>query len=161
MFTVMRSNDVFLGLPHDIFCFTMLQEMLARTLGMELGVYKHAVGSLHLYSESIKDAADFMNEGWQSTDQPMPPMPAGDPWSNVKLVLSLEASIRAGKFVDDATLSRLDPYWADLIRLLRIYNLTKSADAGGIQSLMDQMVSDVYDPFITARIAAVSAGKNS
>src|SRR5690606_4963573 len=27
MMTSMRSNDAFLGLPHDIFCFTMLQEI--------------------------------------------------------------------------------------------------------------------------------------
>ena len=51
MFTNMRSNDAFLGLPHDVFSFTMLQEIVARTLGIELGSYKHAVGSLHLYEE--------------------------------------------------------------------------------------------------------------
>src|SRR5262245_55123087 len=35
--TYMRSNDAFLGLPHDIFAFTMLQEILARSLSVELG----------------------------------------------------------------------------------------------------------------------------
>jgi thymidylate synthase len=44
MFTSMRSNDAFLGLPHDIFSFTMLQEILARDLSVGLGSYKHAVG---------------------------------------------------------------------------------------------------------------------
>ena len=29
LFVNMRSNDVFLGLPHDIFCFTMIQEIIA------------------------------------------------------------------------------------------------------------------------------------
>lgn len=37
MLTTMRSNDAYKGLPHDIFCFTMLQEVVARTLGLELG----------------------------------------------------------------------------------------------------------------------------
>ena len=46
----MRSNDVIKGLPHDIFCFTMLQEIAARRLSLEPGIYKHCVGSLHLYS---------------------------------------------------------------------------------------------------------------
>ena len=41
LFAHMRSNDAFLGLPHDIFCFTMLQEIMARSLGVELGSYKH------------------------------------------------------------------------------------------------------------------------
>lgn len=36
MLTTMRSNDAYIGLPHDVFCFTMLQEVLARTLGVTL-----------------------------------------------------------------------------------------------------------------------------
>ena len=37
----MRSNDAFLGLPHDIFAFTFIQEIIARSLNLELGTYKH------------------------------------------------------------------------------------------------------------------------
>src|ERR1700690_496760 len=36
MITYMRSNDAFWGLPHDVFAFTMLQEYVARTIGVEL-----------------------------------------------------------------------------------------------------------------------------
>lgn len=75
MFTNMRSNDAFLGLPHDVFAFTMIQEIFARTLGVRLGTYKHAVGSLHLYRKNRKAARQYLNEGWQST-APMPPMSA-------------------------------------------------------------------------------------
>jgi thymidylate synthase len=39
MHTHMRSNDAFFGLPHDIFAFTMLQEIAARELGFGLGRY--------------------------------------------------------------------------------------------------------------------------
>src|SRR5690606_18825384 len=35
--TSMRSNDAFWGLPHDIFSFTMLQEIMARSLDLEIG----------------------------------------------------------------------------------------------------------------------------
>jgi thymidylate synthase len=38
MVTTMRSNDAYLGLPHDVFCFTMLQEIIARSLGREIGI---------------------------------------------------------------------------------------------------------------------------
>jgi len=37
----MRSNDAVWGLPHDVFCFTMIQEMMARALDAELGEYYH------------------------------------------------------------------------------------------------------------------------
>src|ERR1700722_12591720 len=83
MFISMRSNDAFIGLPHDIFCFTMIQEIVARTLSVELGTYKHAVGSLHLYDTDEEAAQQFLGEGWQSTQAPMPSMPVGDPWSEI------------------------------------------------------------------------------
>ena len=59
----MRSNDVIKGLPHDIFCFTMLQEMVARIMSVDLGIYKHCVGSLHLYDTDKSKAESFMREG--------------------------------------------------------------------------------------------------
>lgn len=46
----MRSNDVFLGLPHNIVQFTCLQEIFAGWLGLELGSYNHFTDSLHLYA---------------------------------------------------------------------------------------------------------------
>ena len=91
MFTYMRSNDVILGLPHDIFSFTMLQEIMARELSVELGTYYHAVGSLHLYDRDREDAQQFLDEGWQSTDLPMPPMPKGNPWPAIDLLLEAES----------------------------------------------------------------------
>ena len=75
----MRSNDVIKGLTHDIFCFTMLQEIAARRLSVELGTYRHCVGSLHLYLSDGEIAQSFLREGWQSTKSAMPPMPKGDP----------------------------------------------------------------------------------
>src|SRR5580704_9691399 len=65
MFTTMRSNDAFVGLPHDVFTFTMLQEIMARSLGLELGRYKHFVGSLHLYEDNARDARQYLKEGYQ------------------------------------------------------------------------------------------------
>lgn len=45
----MRSNDVWLGLPYDVFCFTMMQRLVAQQLGARPGDYVHNVGSLHVY----------------------------------------------------------------------------------------------------------------
>jgi thymidylate synthase len=51
MHTTMRSQDLWLGFPYDIFTATLLQELLAGWLGVELGEYHHHVDSLHLYEE--------------------------------------------------------------------------------------------------------------
>ena len=61
--TSMRSNDVYLGLPHDVFSFTMIQELVARRLGAELGTYRHIVGSLHLYDRDNEAVSRYLNEG--------------------------------------------------------------------------------------------------
>jgi thymidylate synthase len=89
----MRSNDVIKGLPHDIFCFTMLQEMVARIMSVDLGIYKHCVGSLHLYDADKSKAESFMREGWQSTKSAMPPMPDGDPRPSITLLLKAESAL--------------------------------------------------------------------
>jgi len=144
----MRSNDAFLGLPHDFFCFTMLQEIMARTLSVELGTYKHAVGSLHLYDLNIEAAQQFLSEGWQSTEAPMPRMPIGDPWPSIALLLQAESSIRTGGAFDGTILGNVDSYWADFVRLLQVFRCKKDEDADRIRELRGRMSSSVYLPFI-------------
>jgi thymidylate synthase len=91
----MRSNDAFLGLPHDIFAFTFIQELVARTLGLKLGSYKHLVGSLHVYDSDRDKVRKFLKEAYQSRTL-MPAMPAGDPWPNLRKLLKVEDNIRCG-----------------------------------------------------------------
>jgi thymidylate synthase len=50
--TYMRSNDIWLGFPYDVFSFTCLQIIMAFELGVEIGEYTHIAGSLHLYSRN-------------------------------------------------------------------------------------------------------------
>ena len=47
--TYMRSNDLWMGFPYDVFQFTNMQILMSMELGLELGTYTHIVGSLHLY----------------------------------------------------------------------------------------------------------------
>lgn len=49
----MRSNDVFRGLPYDIFCFCTLQQLIALEIDARLGTYTHNAGSLHVYSRDL------------------------------------------------------------------------------------------------------------
>lgn len=50
---IMRSNDVFLGLPHNLVQFTMLHEVLAGWLRVESGHYHHVSDSLHVYDHDL------------------------------------------------------------------------------------------------------------
>lgn len=126
----MRSNDAYLGMPHDFFSFTMLQELAAREVGVGIGTYIHTVGSLHLYADPDPDNFDhradaqkYIDEGLYS-NTPMPPMPHGDQWPHIEAVLESEAEIRSGN-LDFFPSKRLPPYWQDLLTLLRIYGCSK------------------------------------
>ena len=44
-----RSNDLHLGLPTNVFQFSFLSEVVASTLGIELGTQTHNSQSLHVY----------------------------------------------------------------------------------------------------------------
>lgn len=49
LIVTMRSNDVLYGFQYDVVMFSMLQETIANTMGLELGYYIHQPGSLHIY----------------------------------------------------------------------------------------------------------------
>ena len=147
LLTSMRSNDAYKGLPHDVFAFTMLQEILARTLGVDLGTYKHSVGSLHLYESDRAGAQQFLDEGWQPSDTAMPAMPLGDPWPSVRLLVKAEARVRRGG--DAGHLKReLRPFWQDLLRLLEIYFHFTRNDAPAMTRVKRQLSTQRYDSYI-------------
>lgn len=58
MTTYMRSNDLWMGFPNDVFQFTAIQTYLAMRLGVGLGSYTHIAGSLHLYERDYKTSLE-------------------------------------------------------------------------------------------------------
>ena len=60
MDVVMRSNDVWLGLPYDMFQFTQLQHCVATSLGMIAGEYRHTTFSLHMYETDATAIDKFL-----------------------------------------------------------------------------------------------------
>jgi thymidylate synthase len=130
-FVHMRSNDAIWGLPYDIFLFTMLQELLACELNLELGVYSHSVTSIHLYERHFGLAQKIV-EGGEAAFFEMPPMKKH---RQLEVFLKLEAELRAGKSVNGSEVKFLDAYWRDLLSVLEWYGLVK--DAGGYSNVRD------------------------
>ena len=149
----LRSNDAFMGLPHDIFCFTMLQELVAKTLNVELGSYSHSVGSLHLYEKDQALANQYLAEGFQSTKHPMPPMPGGSPWESIHTILEIEERIRQNQ---DPNINgqNLDEYWKDIIRLVYIFSLFKNHDTDKIKEVQKEFYYPVYNTFINTKLSS-------
>ncbi len=56
----MRSNDLWLGFPYDVFNFTQIQRWVAAQLNVAPGRYRHTVGSLHIYERDIPAIEDLL-----------------------------------------------------------------------------------------------------
>ncbi|RJX77853.1 thymidylate synthase [Pseudomonas sp. LS-2] len=139
LYTSMRSNDAFKGLPHDIFAFTMLQELLARKLGLSMGEYGHYVTSLHVYVDDMEKVDRFQREGWQEKVW-MPKMPDGDQKSNVFQLLKHERELR--KHNTRISDMHTDNYWRDLSFLLEAFNLIKRQKFSEVDAVA-QAITDV------------------
>lgn len=160
MLTNMRSNDAYLGLPHDIFSFTMLQEILARSANCELGRYYHSVGSLHLYDKDNDGARRYLSEGFQTTDpkMAMPPMPLGDPWPQISWLQEAEEKIRLGN-LGEIEGSGIDPYWLDIARLLKIKALYMRKNLRDLVTEKNAMRSPVFNAFIRGKERQLAAAQ--
>ena len=64
--TIMRSQDLWLGLPYDVFCFTRLMQIMLYNYNsacekgkeVQLGTYTHQVLNLHLYERDWQKVKD-------------------------------------------------------------------------------------------------------
>jgi thymidylate synthase len=142
----LRSNDAYWGLPHDVFCFTMIQEMMARRLGVELGEYYQYVGSMHVYVDHLDKIGEYLAEGHQKPAA-MPPMPVGDPFTLVQELLRTEDRIRHGEVVvaDEVV---ADDYWADIVRLLQVF---WADNADRLEELKAEFVNPMYRSYLEGR----------
>lgn len=50
---IMRSNDIFRGLPYNFVQFTTMQEIMAGWLSLKVGSYNHFSDSLHVYERDF------------------------------------------------------------------------------------------------------------
>lgn len=138
MSVTMRSNDAYFGLPHDVFCFTMLQEMMARRLGLDLGHYIHHAGSMHFYDEFSERLAQYMQEGFQRPIE-MGRMPDGDPFALVPELLAAEAAVRSSESVSADDVAG-PGYWADFVRLVQVFWASRRREP------LDDLKREFFDP---------------
>jgi len=102
----MRSNDAYLGLPHDLFCFTMLQELVALRTKLALGSYTHYATSMHAYENHIEKIHNYLNEGVHEPIE-MPSMVDGSD----KMLDLVSAEFDPG--TEQSHFPLLDAYWKD------------------------------------------------
>lgn len=122
----MRSNDVIWGLPYDVFLFTMLQELLACELNLQLGTYTHVVGSLHIYERHFALAERIVRPSFA----PAIEMPTMEQHTQLEDFLRLESRLRTSPSISLQNEMKLHSYWHELLRVLEWFRHVKS-DRGG------------------------------
>lgn len=115
MVTSMRSQDVWRGLPYDLFTATLLLELMAGWVGAEVGHWHHEVDSLHLYTPEHEPARQaILLHG--TVTVPMEPLTAS--WDSFDDLL---AQVIAGNRVGEAA-------WDDLADVMGAFRHWRDGD---------------------------------
>jgi thymidylate synthase len=110
MSTTMRGQDVWIGMPYDLFFTTTLHELVAGWLGAEVGRYHHHVGSVHIYERDADQAAALTEVAASAV---MPEL--ATPWEGFdKLLRRVEDGAPTGH-----------PGWEAMATTMRSYRLWK------------------------------------
>lgn len=85
---VLRSNDLFLGVPFNIVQFSSLQEVVAGWLGLEVGQYTQFSDSLHVYERDLSKIRTVSDVGTQpnTDDIALPFVESSRAWSKLERV---------------------------------------------------------------------------
>lgn len=134
MHTTMRSQDVWLGLPYDLFTVTVIQELMAGWLGVAVGVLRHTVDSLHLYKQHF-DAAGVVPADL-SASEPMGPLAVA--WENLDDVLA--AVITDGNLPQGTA-----PMWSTFAKVLASYRAWTSGDRSGARDVASAVTAHGED----------------
>jgi len=114
MHTTMRSQDLWLGFCYDAFTATLLQELLAGWLGVQIGEYHHHVDSLHLYGRNVEAAMRLSAD--VPASEAMPPVAVS--WDDVDALLS---RVIGGESVPSRG-------WEEMSAVMRSYRTWKAGD---------------------------------
>lgn len=132
----MRSNDVWLGLPYDIFNFTTIQHMVAAELGLAVGSYTHHVGSLHIYEKHYavaRESIEAAHSGTTAVSYWYPSFEKGD-WcvpARVRAEFSAMIAVKTGNMPDLAVKIMRESTWENTMS--RGYKLMLDAIASKLK----------------------------
>eukprot|EP00439_Symbiodinium_sp_Y106_P089864 s1_g2400.t1 len=144
---VMRSNNAWSLLPFNVFEFSMLAEVVAVEVGLELGNINYFAGSMHLYERDVLKVEDFLRQ-IPKVQGRMPKMPKDPkPLEELGKLGVLEAELRhkseaingrtMGEWVEKIV-GTFAPYWAQF-GLLLLTSIAARNDDGGLEQVIGHL----------------------
>lgn len=160
LINVVRSNDIIFGLPYDIHFFTLLQELVAARLGVELGNYVHIVDSLHLYEMHFGMAQDIaatphtdIYEGFKPQDYGLKTDEEYN--KTLQAILLLEKLSRLAPHKIEQIKGYIDEIdnegWKNYARIIASYNFKKAKILDEVNPLIEEL-SNEFKQLVTWKI---------
>lgn len=145
---VMRSNDIFRGIPYDFVQFTFLQEIFAGWLNIGLGSYCHVSDSLHAYERDIVNILKA-TPITPSTDSSILALPFADSEKVFQeLAVSVERIIDSASSTADLLAmlkeSSLPNGYKDMLAVLTAEGLRNRANAAAYSEAIDLCANPLY-----------------
>lgn len=144
--TSMRANNAYSLFAYNFFEFSLLAEIIAKELGVELGPLTHSAVSMHIYEEEIDRARAIVGASPTVADfQPVELAP--EPLAGVRSLIELEPLARTLGDGDASRLSHvmaqanqsLTNVWRDMFQVLAMHGLLASKRAQEAKSLIENM----------------------
>jgi thymidylate synthase len=126
MIVNMRSNDCWLGFPYDMHQFSMIQEVMAAWLDVEMGEYIHNAGSYHMYERDFESASNILKSEILVDHDNYYKMNLKDVYYMINLK-KLERELRKG-FSGTFTKLPKDSYWSPVMSFLFMYSSVKRGE---------------------------------
>ena len=163
---VLRSNDLYRGLPNNFVQFTLLQEVMAGWLGLELGGYHQWSDSLHIYADALDEfscGAPVAEE--TNTDSLALPMDSGEQLiSEVfrRLTLLTTPKLDEAQVSEIATMNDAPVGYQNLLRVLAAESARRRGRLDQAQALMvectNRQLSQVWSAWVE-RVHGAPAGQ--
>jgi thymidylate synthase len=145
---IMRSNDVYRGLPYNIVQFTTLQEVMAGWLGLELGEYNQISNSLHVYEKDLEHIHTSTARPWvANTDSLAFPKEESDRYFHElanKIETIIDHSMPTKTFVSALRQSSLPESFRNMLCVLYAEGARRRRQQDAISDLMVHCTNPAY-----------------
>jgi thymidylate synthase len=155
--TSMRANNACSLFAYNFFEFSLLADIIAKELGVELGPLTHSAVSMHIYEEEIDRARAIVRAGAPTMADfdhiELSPTPLAD----IRALIELEPLARTLGDCDANRLTEilakanqcLTKPWKDMFRVLAIHSLlasNKTQEAGNLVEQLDKPWGQYFSP---------------
>jgi thymidylate synthase len=164
---VMRSNNAYILLPYNTFEFSLLSEIIAKEVGVEMGSMHYNALSMHIYEEHYSISEEIVNAEADLNDISFPPMPFDPkPMDEVKKLIRLEAKIRhisaglnnsnIGEWLKDTIILgereedkiTLHEYWKQFYYLLLYFIVSEKINDKEALKKVTNLITDPYKKYL-------------